>query len=127
MTVPLLDEPYALKDADVAAYRRDGAVRLPQVLDDKTLDAVRETLRALTKAGDRATVPLEERDTYGRAFTQVFNLWRKDKLAQALACSTRLARIATELMGCEGVRMYHDQALYKSPRSRSPNCPNSAT
>ena len=29
--------------------------------------------------------------------------------------SRRLARIAAELMGVDGVRLYHDQALYKEP------------
>ena len=32
-----------------------------------------------------------------------------------LAFSKRLAKLATDLMKCKGVRMYHDQALYKEP------------
>ena len=111
--IPLLNQAYELSDEQIEKYRSAGAVRLPDVLDGETLDATRETVRRLTRAGDRATVPLSERDTYGKAFTQVFNLWRRDELARALAFSRRLARIATALMGCDGVRMYHDQALFK--------------
>ena len=113
MSSNLLSEPYALSAAQISEYRESGAVRLPGMLDAATLDGVRETIRRLTLEGARATVPLEERDTYGRAFTQVFNLWRRDAAARAFALSSRLARVATELMGCAGVRMYHDQALFK--------------
>ena len=113
MSTKLLSEPYALSAAQISEYRESGAVRLPGVLDAATLDAVRETIRKLTHDGDRARLPLEERDTYGRAFTQVFNLWRRDAVARGFALSSRLARVATQLMGCSGVHMYHDQALFK--------------
>ena len=41
------------------------------------------------------------------------NIWTKDELVKEFVFSRRLARIAAELMGTAGVRMYHDQALYK--------------
>lgn len=109
----LLDQSYELTTEQVDAYRRAGSIRLTEVLDADSLDSVRDTIRRLTREGDRATAPLAERDTYGRAFTQVFNLWRRDAIARELAFSARLAGIATALMGCGGVRMYHDQALFK--------------
>ena len=58
-------------------------------------------------------VPLAERDTYGRAFLQIENLWRHSPVVEDFIRSTRLARIAAELLGVPGVRLYHDQALYK--------------
>ncbi len=109
----LLDLAYELTNEQREEYRRTGAIHLGGVLDATTLDSVRDTIRRLTREGDRATLPLAERDTYGQAFTQVFNLWRRHDIARALAFSSRLAGIATELMGCSGVRMYHDQALFK--------------
>jgi ectoine hydroxylase-related dioxygenase (phytanoyl-CoA dioxygenase family) len=62
-----------------------------------------------------AGVPMHERSTYGKAFIQVFNLWTKTPAARCLAFSRRLAGIATALLGTRGVRMWHDQALYKEP------------
>jgi ectoine hydroxylase-related dioxygenase (phytanoyl-CoA dioxygenase family) len=59
------------------------------------------------------TVALEERDTYGKAFLQLFNLWLEDERIKALVFSTRLGKIAADLMQVEGVRLYHDQALFK--------------
>jgi ectoine hydroxylase-related dioxygenase (phytanoyl-CoA dioxygenase family) len=60
-------------------------------------------------------VPLEKRTLYDQAFLQVMNLWRESELVRELAFSKRLARIAAELLGARGVRMWHDQALYKEP------------
>jgi ectoine hydroxylase-related dioxygenase (phytanoyl-CoA dioxygenase family) len=56
---------------------------------------------------------LEERDTYHKAFLQIANLWEKSDLVKEFVMGKRLAQIATKLLGTTGVRLYHDQALYK--------------
>jgi ectoine hydroxylase-related dioxygenase (phytanoyl-CoA dioxygenase family) len=56
---------------------------------------------------------LDERDTYGKAFLQLFNLWRENEDIKEFVFSKRLAGIASQLMQTDGVRMYHDQALFK--------------
>jgi ectoine hydroxylase-related dioxygenase (phytanoyl-CoA dioxygenase family) len=61
----------------------------------------------------KSVAPLANRDTYGKAFLQLFNLWREDEQIKQFVFSKRLAKIAADLMQVEGVRMYHDQALYK--------------
>ena len=43
----------------------------------------------------------------------MFNLWQKDKKIKELVFSKRLASIARQLMQVKGVRLYHDQALFK--------------
>ena len=58
---------------------------------------------------------MHERTTYGKAFIQVFNLWLKSPEHMRLSFSKRLARIATELLDTQGVRMWHDPSLYKEP------------
>src|SRR3989442_13630837 len=58
---------------------------------------------------------MEERTTYEKAFLQVMNLWTKSALVERFVFGRRLARTAAELMGVRGVRLYHDQALYKEP------------
>ena len=49
------------------------------------------------------------------AFLQIFNLWKEDDAIRELIFSKRIAGIATALLQTKGVRMYHDQALYKEP------------
>jgi ectoine hydroxylase-related dioxygenase (phytanoyl-CoA dioxygenase family) len=57
--------------------------------------------------------PTPRTDTYGKAFIQVGNLWEVDDEVARFCLSRRLAKIAADLMAVEGVRMYHDQALFK--------------
>ncbi|MEY4893959.1 MAG: hypothetical protein RL751_769, partial [Bacteroidota bacterium] len=46
-------------------------------------------------------------------FLQLFNLWRENSLIKELVFSKRLGQLASELMQVNGVRLYHDQALFK--------------
>lgn len=43
------------------------------------------------------------------------NVWLESEKVKELVFSQRLARIATQLLGVSGVRLYHDQALFKEP------------
>jgi len=49
------------------------------------------------------------------AFLTVYNLWREDETIKELIFSKRIGKIAADLMQVNGVRMYHDQALFKKP------------
>lgn len=110
------DSPYALTADQITRFREEGFIKLKDVFDAHTLgyyaDAITRKTFELNPNKDR---PLDDRDTYGKAFIQVSNLWRKDETVKAFALGRRLARLATELLGTRGVRMWHDQALYKEP------------
>lgn len=110
----MLDDPYPLLPDQIEQYRREGFIHLPEVFDAATLAEFEPTLTELTLAHDPDRGKrLKEKDLYGQAFIQVGNLWEMHARARAFSFSKRLARIAAELMGTRGVRMYHDQALYK--------------
>lgn len=110
----MIDAAYPLTAAQIERFRSDGFVHLPQVFDAATLQKYEPTLTQLTLKLDPARhTPLAKRDVYGQAFIQVGNLWQHDPLAREFVFSQRLARIAAELLGTQGVRMYHDQSLYK--------------
>jgi len=111
-----LDPAYPLTPEQHRRFREDGFVRLPNVFDPVTLAAFEQEISRVTFAeNSQAGVPMHERSTYGKAFIQVGNLWTKSPVVKRLSFSRRLARIATELLGTRGVRMWHDQALYKEP------------
>jgi hypothetical protein len=110
-----LSEPYPLTGDQVARFREDGFIKLKNVFDAETLEHCGRIITELTMAEGAKLAPVAQRDTYGQAFIQVGNLWQRDARAKAFSFSARLARIATELMGTQGVRMWHDQALYKEP------------
>lgn len=53
-----------------------------------------------------------DRDTDGKAFLQVGNLWRGDAAARRFVLARRFGRIAPELMRADSVRSYHDEAPF---------------
>jgi ectoine hydroxylase-related dioxygenase (phytanoyl-CoA dioxygenase family) len=109
-----LDTPYALDPATIRRFREDGFIRLPGVLSSEVLTEYAPAIDQLVDEGNRLKdVPLEQRSLYDQAFIQVCNLWTRSDRVRKLAFSKRLARIAAELMGTRGVRIWHDQALYK--------------
>jgi ectoine hydroxylase-related dioxygenase (phytanoyl-CoA dioxygenase family) len=108
-----LNQPYDLTSAQIAFYKKHQFIKLKQVLSEDALQYFNEVVSeqvALMNKEDRA---LEDRSTYGKAFLQLFNLWREHALVKELVFSKRIAQIASDLMEVNGVRLYHDQALYK--------------
>ena len=113
--LPDLGDPFPLDEASVRAFRAEGHVVVRGLAAPQEVAAFRP---ALLEAGEAARYdhrPLEERDTYGKAFVQMFNLWRHNPVAKAFVFARRFARVAAELMGVPTVRLYHDQALFKEP------------
>lgn len=111
----ILDTPFPLSDEQKQAYRTNGFVKLKDVLTPEAIDYMRSTINAEVQRLNTQHVPLSERDTYSKAFLQIMNLWTQSETVKEIVFGKRLAKIATDLMGVKGVRMYHDQALYKEP------------
>jgi ectoine hydroxylase-related dioxygenase (phytanoyl-CoA dioxygenase family) len=105
--------PFALPEGAIAHFRAEGYVKLKHVLSPDVLKFYGDAITKQVIALNTQIKPMSERTTYERAFLQIMNLWTKDEVCRELVFSERLARIAAELMGVTGVRMYHDQALYK--------------
>jgi ectoine hydroxylase-related dioxygenase (phytanoyl-CoA dioxygenase family) len=110
-----LDSHYPLTPDQIAQFRRDGYIKLKDVLSADVIAHYAPIITAEVYRLNTMHLPLEQRDTYNKAFLQVGNIWTKNETVKELCWSRRLARMATELLGVTGVRMYHDQALYKEP------------
>lgn len=114
-SLPDLSSPYAVDDTDVVRYRRDGHVCLREVLPAADVAAYRPVISDAAMRFNTETRPIEERDTYGKAFLQITNLWARDEGVRRFTLAKRFGQIAAGLMGVDAVRIYHDQALYKEP------------
>jgi ectoine hydroxylase-related dioxygenase (phytanoyl-CoA dioxygenase family) len=113
-TAPDIDSPYPLSPRAIQRFREDGHVKLKNVLSPEAIAWYEAAVtRVAMEHNPNRDKPLEQRDTYGKAFIQVSNIWTIDPVVKAFSFSKRLARLAAELLGCPGVRMWHDQALYK--------------
>lgn len=114
-TLPALDSPYLPPPAATKMFRRDGHVLLRGVASLEEVAAYRRPIAACVHAKTAGVAALKDRDAYHRAFLQVTNLWEEDAEVARFTLAERFARIAAELMGATGVRLYHDQALFKEP------------
>jgi ectoine hydroxylase-related dioxygenase (phytanoyl-CoA dioxygenase family) len=110
---PLLNSPYTLSQAQIDSYRKEGHVKLSAVAGPEEVAFYGRAIREAAMRHNHETRSLEERDTYGKAFLQVMNLWVNDPVVKQYVLAKRFAKIAADLMGVESVRLYHDQALFK--------------
>ena len=108
-----LDTLMTIPEACIQDFRRQGFVHLRDVLPRETLTQWRQIIADVAHRANRQTLPLEQRGTYGKAFLQTTNLWEKHPEVRPFVFSKRLADIARQLLGTAGVRLYHDQALFK--------------
>tara|TARA_R110002167_G_scaffold26182_22_gene90311 strand:- start:3128 stop:3931 length:804 start_codon:yes stop_codon:yes gene_type:complete len=114
-TFELLAKSYPLTREQIEYYQENNYIKLKNVLDADTLKYFNMVISGKVAEMKDEDLPLESRSTYGKAFLQLFNLWTKEEAIKTLIQSKRLAGIASELMQVEGVRLYHDQALFKEP------------
>jgi ectoine hydroxylase-related dioxygenase (phytanoyl-CoA dioxygenase family) len=105
--------PYAISAAQIEQFERDGFIKLKDVLSPAALKHYGDEITRLTIALNTQDLPLEERSTYDKAFLQVMNLWEHSAIVKEFVMGRRLGRIAAELLRVRGVRLYHDQSLYK--------------
>ena len=109
----ILDTPYPLSDVQIRFYRENQFIKLKQVFPPDLLVYFGHIISQKVQELNTQHLPLDQRSTYDKAFLQVMNIWTQSEVVRQFVFSKRLARIATELMGVSGVRMYHDQALFK--------------
>ena len=108
-----LQQPYLLTREQIDFYYTNRYIKLKEVLNQETLQFYTLVIGEQVTKMNTVNTALEKRNTYGKAFLQLFNLWRENDVIKELIFSKRLAKIATDLMQTSGVRLYHDQALFK--------------
>lgn len=103
----------------VEAFRHDGFVVVPDLLEEAEVDRYNELVTAAVRVRTaHDTVPLAEKSRYQQSFQQCMNLWEDHAEVRSLTFHSRLGQAAAELMGVEAVRLWHDQALYKQAGGR---------
>lgn len=111
----LLNQPYTLSSEQIAFYRENRYIKLKNVFTPALLQYYAGVIAQKVKELNTMHLPMEQRDTYSKAFLQIMNIWTKSEEVREFVFGKRLAQIAADLMEVEGVRLYHDQALFKEP------------
>lgn len=110
-----IDSVYPITEEQIAFFDENGFIKLKNVLSPKIIEHFGKEITEKVLELNTVHLPMEERSTYDKAFLQVTNLWQHSALTKRFVMGKRLGRIAAELMQVRGVRLYHDQGLYKEP------------
>ena len=107
-------------EADVAFYQENGYWLGPKILSDEELALIREH-HARVVAGEYETGrPPHSRSTEpGQAIDRIVkidNSYWSDSVLAHLALNPIIGGIAAQLAGVAGIRLWHDQLLYKPPQ-----------
>lgn len=113
------NSPYHLTDDQISEYQINGYIKLRNVLENEALDYTRELISAAviarTESDKRA---MKDKSQYEQSFLQCGYLAWDFPAVKELVFGKRFAGIAKDLMKVKGVRLWHDQALYKEPGGR---------
>ncbi len=115
MNAPNLSSPYSLSADQIKGYQANGHIFLKELATSDEVSFYRQAILDAVHKMNTERRKMEDRDTYGKAFLQIFNLWRQNEIIKKFVLARRFARVAAQLMGVEKVRLYHDQALFKEP------------
>ena len=111
-----LDQDYSVTPEQASFFAQHGFIKIKNIFDASVIDYMNIVISKEVDRLNNQQIPLEERDTYGKAFLQIMNLWTHTRVVKDIVFSKRIAQIATGLMQTNGVRLYHDQALFKEPK-----------
>jgi ectoine hydroxylase-related dioxygenase (phytanoyl-CoA dioxygenase family) len=112
---PDLSADYALTKDQIDQFQQNGHVLLRNLATSDEVNFYRKAILDGVEKLNTERRKMEDRDTYGKAFLQIFNLWRQNEVLRNFVLAKRFAHVAAKLMGVDRVRLYHDQALFKEP------------
>ncbi len=112
-TLPTLSDFITVSKEQVAEFRKNGHTLIRNILSPEEIEAFRPVILEAADKQNTEKRKLEDRDTYGKAFLQIMNLWSNDERVKRFTLAKRFAKIAADLLEVENVRIYHDQALFK--------------
>ncbi|MBK9730836.1 MAG: phytanoyl-CoA dioxygenase family protein [Chitinophagaceae bacterium] len=112
---PKWNETYSISHEQIDFFKKNGFIKIKNVLTPEELQYMNEVITREVERLNTEQKSLQERDTYGKAFLQIMNIWTKSDAVKEIVFNKRLAKIAAELMQVSGTRLYHDQALFKEP------------
>ena len=118
---------YQLTKEQIDSYQKNGFIVIedflsPEELEDwrkNVMEAVRERAGQKMPGKDMKTGEddgiNEDTEYFGKVFDQLINLWQTHEGVKRLMTDPRLGEMAARLAGVDGIRIWHDQALFKRP------------
>lgn len=109
-----------LSQGQIEFYRDNGYLILHDFLTADELATWRGALDTAIRQRGKQLIPghdwsIDEDSYYSKVFVQRVNLWQDSAEIRDLIWDGRLGKLAAELAGVDGMRLWHDQALIKQP------------
>ncbi|MBC7654226.1 MAG: phytanoyl-CoA dioxygenase family protein [Oligoflexus sp.] len=109
----------------IEKFQNDGYVVIEDFLSAAELEFWREALNEATAKRKGYKMP-DRKEVYGKGddddkayyenvFDQLINLWQDNEKMRLIMLDERLGKMAAQLSGADGIRIWHDQALIKKP------------
>ena len=118
---------YQIAQEQIDYYQENGFIVIEDFLSPEELEhwraAVMEAVRErggqkmpgkATKVGEDDGIN-EDTEYYAKVFDQLLNLWQTNDKVKELMVDERIGQMAAKLAGVDGIRIWHDQALFKRP------------
>lgn len=118
---------HQLSEQQIQSYQNNGFIVIEDFLSPQELEHWRKSVTTAVK--ERAGVKIpgkeikigeadginEDADYFGKVFDQLLNLWQTSQEVKELMTDERIGKMAAQLAGVDGIRIWHDQALIKRP------------
>lgn len=114
-----------LTSEQIEFYRQNGFLVIDDFLRGVELslwqDAVDAAVAQFMKRNDIYHNQRGGDSYYGNVFVQCVNLWKTSEKIKQLILDPQLGKLAADLAGTSGVRLYHDHAMFKQPWANPTN------
>ncbi len=105
----------SLPNDSIHYFQENGHVYLPKIVSKEIFQPYRNAILTWAAEFRKRQKTFQVRDTYGKAFLEMMNLWADNDLIKEFSLCKSFGKIAADLLGVKSVRLYHDQALSKEP------------
>jgi len=116
-----------LNNEQIQFYQNNGFIVIEDFLSQEELDHWR--IAVTTAVEERGGIKIpgkdiktgeadginEDADYFAKVFDQLLNLWQTNEEVKKLMLDQRIGKMAAQLAGVDGIRIWHDQALIKRP------------
>jgi ectoine hydroxylase-related dioxygenase (phytanoyl-CoA dioxygenase family) len=118
---------WEISEEQIDYYQTNGFIVIEDFLSPGELEYWRETvMEAVTERGGKKMPGKdtkigeddginEDAEYFGKVFDQLLNLWQTNDKVKELMIDEHIGEMAAKLSGSDGIRIWHDQALFKRP------------
>jgi phytanoyl-CoA hydroxylase len=117
----------AISQSQIDFYQQYGYLLIEDFLNVTELGIWREAVRSAMNERDGQKIPgrtgkmgdddgiNQDAEYHNKVFDQMINLWQTSTSVEKIMLDENIGRMAAQLAGVDGIRIWHDQALIKRP------------